>query len=392
MLKYEGEARASRHIPEAVNTELWTLAGGRCQFRGHNLRLYRSPVTQERVNLAQRAHVYSFAAKGPRGRGPYARKSKGLNGSGNLMLVCHGCHQAIDRDKQGEKYSAELLLGWKREHEARIERVTGINPKRSSHVVIYGSRIGDQDSPLQEDEAMGAIFPGRFPAESHPINLSMRCDHEDNTPEFWATEAAHLQRSFERQITQPISESRASHFSVFALAGIPLLVLLGALFTDKRGVDVYQPHRHPRSWNWAGRAPRSFKYSLKRPKRIQGEAALAFSLSGTIAHDRIKEVMDPRVSIWELSVPRPNNDFLRSQRQLSLFSSTVRQAIEDINQAHGRKPLHVFPAMPVACAIELGRLRMPQSDPPWIIYNQNNKLGGFTEALTIGAHHEQAEK
>lgn len=392
MLNYEGEAHATRHIQPAVTAELWALAGGRCQFRGHNQLLYRSPVTQERVNLAQRAHIYSFSVGGPRGRGPYARQSKGLNSTKNLMLVCHGCHQTIDRDKLGEKYSAEMLLGWKREHEVRIERVTGISPKRTSHVVLYGSRIGDQDSPLQEDEAMEAIFPGRYPAESHSINLSMKCDHEDNTPEFWVTEAAHLRRSFERLVTQPISESRASHFSVFAFAGIPLLVLLGTLFTDKRPVDVYQLHRHPRSWRWSGRTPRNFRFSLKRPKRIRGEPALVFSLSGSIDPARIQALMGSQVSIWELSIPRPYNDFLCSAGQLALFTSSARKAMEEINRAHGHKPVHVFPAMPVACAIELGRLRMPQSDPQWILYNQNNKLGGFTKALTVGAHHGQTEK
>jgi hypothetical protein len=392
MLNYEGEAHATRHIPHAVTAELWALAGGRCQFRGHNQLLYRSPVTQERVNLAQRAHIYSFSTEGSRGRGLYARKTKGLNSTKNLMLVCHGCHQTIDRDKLGGKYSAELLFGWKREHEVRIERVTGISPKRTSHVVLYGSRIGEQDSPLQEDEAMEAIFPGRYPAESHSINLSMKCDHEDDTPAFWVTEAAHLRRSFDRLVAQPISESRASHFSVFALAGIPLLILLGSLFTDKRAVDVYQPHRHPRGWRWSGRVPQDFQFSLKRPKRFRGEPALALSLSGSIGPERIQSVLGSKVSLWELSIPRPHNDFLRSQRQLSMFASFARQAMEDINRAHGRKPVHLFPAMPVACAIGLGRLRMPQSDPPWVIYNQNNKLGGFTKALAIGAHHEQTEK
>ncbi len=384
MLKHEGEAYPTRHIPESVTTELWVAAGGRCQFRGHNQLLYRSPVTQERVNIAQRAHIYSFSPDGPRGRGPHARTTKRLNSAENLMLVCHGCHQTIDRDKLGKKYSAELLLDWKREHEARIERVTGVNPKRSSHVVLYGSRIGEQDSPLQEDEAMEAIFPGRFPAESHSINLSMKCDHEDNTAEFWAAEAGHLKRSFDRQIAQPISDSRASHFSLFALAGMPLLILLGSLFTDKRAVDVYQPHRRPRTWRWIGRAQPGFKFLLKRPHRISGEPALVFSLSGSVDATRVRSVMGAKSSIWELSIPDPYNDFLRSRDQLALFASSARKAMEAINAAHGRKPVHIFPAMPVACAIELGRLRMPQSDPPWTIYNQNNKLGGFTKALTVG--------
>ena len=379
----------TRLIKDNVSRDLWVCAGGRCQFRGHNEILYRSPVTQEKVNRAQRAHIYSYAAKGPRGRGPYARKPAGLNKAENLMLVCHGCHQVIDRDKLGEKYSPELLREWKHEHEARIERNTGVHPKRKSHVVLYGSRISEQDSPLQEDEATGVIFPGRYPAENHAINLSMKFEHEDNTPEFWATEATHLRNSFERLVAQPISEGRASHFSLFALAGMPLLVLLGSLFTDKRMVDVYQPRRNPRGWRWLRRAPRKFRFSLKRPKQARGEPILVFSLSGSIDAARVRAALGRQAAIWELTIDEPYNDFLRSRDQLALFRTSVRQAMEEINRRHGRKPMHIFPAMPVACAIELGRLRMPQSDPPWILYNQNNKLGGFTTALTIGEHHER---
>ena len=57
----------------------------------------------------------------------------------------------------------------------------------------------------------------------------------------------------------------------------------------------------------------------------------------------------------------------------------------EIADAHGqRAPLNIFPAMPVACAVELGRIRMPKADMPWIVFDQNNKLGGFIKALEIG--------
>jgi hypothetical protein len=55
-----------------------------------------------------------------------------------------------------------------------------------------------------------------------------------------------------------------------------------------------------------------------------------------------------------------------------------------IKEAHGQNhPLRIFPAMPVACAVELGRVRMPKGDMPWIIYDQNNKAGGFIETVSI---------
>ena len=57
----------TRHIPVAVQTELWGRAAGRCEFAGCNKPLWKSSVTSERVNIAQKAHIYSFSEGGPRG-------------------------------------------------------------------------------------------------------------------------------------------------------------------------------------------------------------------------------------------------------------------------------------------------------------------------------------
>jgi hypothetical protein len=48
----------------------------------------------------------------------------------------------------------------------------------------------------------------------------------------------------------------------------------------------------------------------------------------------------------------------------------------------------IFPAMPVSCAVELGRIRMPKADPPWTIFDQNNQQRRFIHALTIGNTNE----
>ncbi|MFA0813857.1 hypothetical protein [Microbulbifer epialgicus] len=36
-------------------------------------------------------------------------------------------------------------------------------------------------------------------------------------------------------------------------------------------------------------------------------------------------------------------------------------------------PFHVFPVTPVSCVIEFGRVRMPKSDIPWLIYDHHVK-------------------
>ena len=103
---------------------VWGRAAARCEFNDCNRLLYKSPVTQEPVNLAEMAHIYSFSKDGPRGWGIFTRTPLALNDVGNLMLVCHDCHKKIDQDKTGKRYSADLLRRWKGKHEARVRIAT----------------------------------------------------------------------------------------------------------------------------------------------------------------------------------------------------------------------------------------------------------------------------
>jgi hypothetical protein len=371
-----------RYIKTAVEKELWARAAGRCQFDGCNKILYKSSITQERVNISEKAHIYSISEKGPRGRG-FLKSEKALNDISNLMLVCHECHKIIDHDKDGKKYSADLLKRWKNKHEQRVRIVTGIVPDKESHVVIYGANIGEERSPLQYNEVVEAMFPNRYPAEEKPVNLSMSCEHEDKDKSYWIIEEENLRKIFEKKIIPRIAENNPAHFSLFALAPQPLLIKLGTLFTDKISVETYQLHREPKTWKWQDH-PSNFEYIVKEPCNTNHPPALIVSLSGKISPIRITSVLGKSVSIWEITINTYNNDFLRSQTQLMMFRDRMRKLMISIKEKHGQSvPLSIFPAMPVACAIEFGRIRMPKADMPWIIYDQNNKKGGFIKALEI---------
>jgi hypothetical protein len=376
----------TRYIKHEVERELWARASGRCQFSGCNRILYKSPVTQDHVNISEKAHIYSFSETGPRGWGPFKKKPKGLNDVSNLILVCHDCHKTIDQDSKGQKYSASLLLDWKKQHEQRIEIVTGISPNKKSYVVMYGANIGDEKSLVQYNLAVEAMFPERYPTNNSPIELSMTWQNEDSKSDYWDIEKSNLEINFQRQIRPIIEKDKQSHFSLFAFAPQPLLVYLGALFTDKIPVEVYQPIREPRTWRWQ-KHPDNFEFIVKEPENFDKQPVLAFSLSGKITEDRITLVIGRNISVWEITVGKDflHNDFMRSQAQLAMFRQAVRKVMVSINEKHGLStPLHIFPAMPVSCAIEMGRVRMPKADMPWIIYDQNYKHHKFIKTIEIG--------
>ena len=374
----------TRWIRRAVERELWGRAAGRCQFPGCNRLLYKSPVTQERVNISEKAHILSFSERGPRGWGSLTNYQHRINDITNLMLVCHDCHKTIDKDAAGTRYPASLLSEWKCQHEDRVRIVTGISPTRKSHVILYGGKIGQENSLLQPDNAMAAMFPEWFPAEERPLTLSMRSEHEDTEELFWRSEAAHLRGAFERHVVPRINEADPNHFSVFAFANQPLLILLGALLTDKVPAELYQLHREPAGWRWQAGSD-DFPFRTVAPQQHQGTPALVISLSARIDPERVTSILGPDTAIWELTTDEGHNDFLKSRAQLVAFREAARKLIVKIAYTHGQHtPLNIFPAMPVACAVELGRVRMPKADMPWIVFDQNNKLGRFIKALEVG--------
>lgn len=372
----------TRSVPVSVQCLLWGRAAGRCEFGGCNLPLWKSRVTQEQVNIAEKAHIYSFGSRGPRGH--FGIAAGDLHDLSNLMLVCHACHRKIDRKRDGGRYPVSLLHQMRAAHERRIELVGAIAPEKSSHILLYGANIGDHSSPLNYAEAASALFPERYPAADRAIELSVHnssfCDRDAG---FWQNEAFELRRKFDRQVRLPIAEGAIRHLSVFAIAPQPLLVLLGSLLGDIVPSDVYQRHREPTTWEWPpeGETP---AFRLTRPTSVEGPAALVFEVSATVKVERIQQVLGEKVSVWSIGVPAPHNDVMKSRRQQAEFRAFVRTALDQIKSVHGQTAtLHVFPAMPVSVAVELGRVRMPKADMPWLVYDQVNARGGFVRALTI---------
>ncbi len=373
----------TRYIKPLVERELWARAAGRCQFSGCNTLLYKSAVTQESVNLAQKAHIYAFSEKGPRGWGPFKTGLNKLNDISNLMLTCHGCHRKIDQAGGADRYPADLLIAWKTQHEQRVEIVTGIAHDKKSNVVLYGANIGSEKSPIQYHTCVEAIFPQWYPATERPVLISMTSDLNDSSPQYWQTESQHLLKAFQRKILSIIEDEPCKHFSVFALAPQPLLIQLGSLFTDKIDVETYQLHREPKGWAWQ-ECEDEFDYIINKPHSFNGKPALIVSLSDHVSHERITRVIGEDTSIWEITLDNPHNDFMQDKQKLALLRKHLRSLIVEIKSKHGEAtPLHIFPVMPVSCAIEFGRTRMPKADMPWLIYDHDIETHEFIKAIEL---------
>jgi hypothetical protein len=371
-----------RYVSQPVTAMLWARAAGRCQFAGCNRQLWKSLVTQNEINVGQKAHIRSFSPIGPRGRQGIADAL--LNSADNLMLVCHQCHRDIDSENGEQMFPSDVLLAMKHAQEQRIELVTGIAADQTSHILFYGSNIGEQSPVLNFHQAATAMMPGRFPASRNSISLQMQnVALSDLEEAFWKNEDANLQRLFEKRVREALNEpANVKHLSVFALAAQPLLVRLGTLLGDISEVDVYQRHREPSTWNWP-EASAPLSYQVFRPQELNGVPCLIVDISGTVTRDRVHQVLGENTSIWRFTVEQPHNDIIKSPAHLTSFRTTVRKLFISIKAEHGQKtPLHVFLAAPVSVCVEFGRVRMPKADMPWVLYDHHN-AHGFRPVLNI---------
>jgi len=368
-------------IPTKVKTNLWRASAGRCQFDNCNVPLWLHTATMDKMNKSYIAHIYAFSKKGPRYHSVLSPKlAKDFS---NLMLVCDECHRIFDDMNRVKEFTAAKLIAMKKAHEERVELLTGIKPEKRSHVVLYGAKVGQHTSPLQFSQATAAILPDFYPSMSRALEIGLKASFEDHTESYWRIEDENLITQFKKEVEFIKGNHETQHFSVFGLAPQPLLVRLGTLLSDLYNTEIYQLHREPSTWNWLPHET-EVNHTIHQATGNGKTVALKFELSATIIDDRVNKVLGDGCEIWSITHEAPNNDYLRSKKHLQDFRVQMRKAFDRIKAKHGEDAtIHIFPAMPVSAAIELGRVWMPKADLPMILYDQNRKNNGFFKTIEI---------
>jgi len=371
------------HIPDRIKFRLWGKAGGRCQYKGCNKPLYIDSLTKAEFNTAYIAHIVADSTNGPRGDKILSEQLKA--DISNLMLMCDEHHRLIDRgDVEG--HPVELLQEMKQEHEQRIDMLSSLNSDAQSHIVLYGANIGEHTAPISFDKAVPALLPDKYPAEKPAIEMGFKnSSFYDSEEIYWIMEKGNLNRQFISQVIPKLKSGDITHLSIFALAPQPLLIELGRLLGDIYVAEVYQLHREPPTWEWQEKHTDIFEYEVEKPTTITDTVAINLSLSATVNDERITSIIGIDSSIWTVTIENPNNNFLQNKEQLSQFRELFRNLLNEIKATHGEKvKINIFPAVPVAIAVEIGRVWMPKADLPMVIYDQSYKEHKFIETLTIG--------
>ncbi|MFB9991942.1 SAVED domain-containing protein [Deinococcus oregonensis] len=378
-------------LPVKVQNELWGRAAGRCEFKDCNILLYEDSLTGQRHNAATIAHIVAAKADGPRGdpvRSPLLVKA-----IENLMLTCKLHGSLIDNHEYVDQFEEAVLLDYKRKHEQRIKEATAaLDDQRTALLVLQG-RIGTKLSRINLAEVRKAIHP-RWPGsdEETTIDLNDLIVGEDRAS-YW--EAASEQIKDEIKSLLKKLKGKSAHVSVFALAPVPLLTLLGFQLGSRVDADLFQCHRDkPQDpWCWAEGEPLSEdKFELFEPETVDAELtdiALVVSVSRKILPSLVNSTLNIPHARFEIRARSTGTDFLKYRSQLTLFAAEHRLVMKMIGEQFPKvRRVHLFQASPIPLAIEAGRNLIEKADPEIIVYELNGDT--YLPALTLNAGRRRA--
>lgn len=367
-------------IKAKVRETLFGKAGGRCEYRGCNELLTVDHLTRKAGKFSAFAHIVADSPDGPRGHETRSEELK--TDIDNIMLLCLRHHKLIDVDDV-DGHSEERLCEMKKEHEARIERLTAIDDTHRTVVLSMEANIGGRKGVVDQNQAFLAVLP-RYPAEHIAIDLA-HWDLRDGERITWAACVEQISSRLE-DLQKALVRTDAKHVSVFALAPMPLLMWLGRCLGDIVGGTAFQRHRETEDWQWREPVSPPVQFGLERPEehKPDEDVVLVLSISAEVAPERLEAAPVDTSQWFHLRAHPQSVHAVRTAEDVGAFRAIAREVMTEIAGSYpaGTK-VHVLPAAPNSLCVEFGRLLLPKADPDLIVYDWNGDLGGWVEALTL---------
>lgn len=356
-------------------------AAGMCEFEGCNKRLFYDNVTLSQFNNAYVAHIVASSPNGPRGDEVLSPLlSDNLD---NLMLMCADHHKLIDMPTTGPRdYPVERLKEMKRNHEEKIENLCNLFYVPKTEIVIFSSPIkGKTSVNIDYDLAAKAVIPEKQPASSYGVNIFVNSNHEYRSKDYWDDCAKSIELHYNMGLYNPYIQFHKADFSVFPIAPIPLIIKLGELIGDKVPCDVFQKTRHPDTWEWQANEITN-KFVLEKTKLDYKTEKVAIIISITDDVDINRISVSDYVAVYKIKAENLGVDAIKSKEDLSAFWHLYQEVCGEILNTYGKEcSIHLFPAVPVSAAFEIGRRYMPHTYPKITIFEEDE---GFFGTITIG--------
>lgn len=384
--------KRKKQPPERERHRVWVAAGGRCTICGKYL--LEGALTKRPFRLGELAHIVGQqnTPGSPRGTAEVMSETD-RDRAENLMLVCAGEHQEIDRNGVLDLLQVQELRAIKAKHEDWIRRVTGLRPDDTTVVVRLLGDVRGRAVELDRATATAAVirgdarwpdFPLTYAQDGVEIDLRQLPGEDPATDAYWSAAVAKIDGVLER-LKEGVRDGRSKHVSVFAFARLPLLVHLGSRLDDAYGVSIYQRHRSTQGWDWPdGASDTVFGHrALAGHDDKADEAVLLINASGTVRRDELPDALRALpVYVVAPDDVTPHTDTVASPASLISFETAVRAVLADVEATHKQvRRLHVIAAAPLSAAVVLGRVRDPHVHPSYVLYDRADS--GYRPVLEI---------
>ena len=274
----------------------------------------------------------------------------------------------------GEKIilkSQELQLKTISDRLDEINLFLNLEKNRNVLIVTYSANMQGKQWTLNR------IVPSR-------VDLSIKnSPMQPESKEFWLYAQKSLVAEFNKRVLAFLEDGYA--VDLYALAPIPLLVLLGNLFANRPNINIFQLRKVPSSFEWEEDGEKlDIKVTQLSNALLNEEVALLMSFSGKVNRGNVVRAIGNKIPMIEMSIKEPFDDFLRTKSQLDEFLLEYRK-VKASFVSKGVKTIHLFAAIPIAFAIGIGQAYNPNYDPNLVTYDF--KQGNYLKALTVGENY-----
>ncbi|MBX8473176.1 SAVED domain-containing protein [Pseudomonas cichorii] len=361
---------------------VWTQAAGHCELCGTDLMYdYRAGKP---MKWGEVAHILPASPKGPRGRSDHdEEKAASLtNDPANLMLLCPGCHDRIDRDADG--YPESDLSGL---HQAYLERVrlaaTTPDGGRAIPVIVQSQHFAtNNDIPVRD--LLVAMSSEGLTAFDHPIKITFPApSHRGRDAHYWQSIQDNVQHELEQQLKRRGGVyGDAPTLAVVGVADIPALIMLGQSLGDRSKRLLFSFNReHQLRWPDQSAEPPEFVFN--QPADGEGPLALVLSISAQVPTRDVEDALHG-ARIAELTIPVPSYAMVQNRRVIHAFRDALQTHLSRL-EAMTADTIHVFAAIPAALAIEFGALLTTQHQHAYLIFDRDkDNQNRFTPTLQLG--------
>lgn len=380
-------------LDPTVKLKVWVRCGGRCAIC--NKYLLEDGLVGREVTVGELAHIIGQANTENSPRGISTTPEEERNDANNLVLICPNDHTAIDRKQLGDVMTVELVKGLKQRHERRIRQATELASSKDTVIVrLVGDVAGTAVELTRERTGAAALAAGdRFPTypfsyDQTSVEIDLRNLPNPGSDTYFTTACQMIDALFDGPLGHGIATNQIEHLSIFGFARIPLLVYLGSKLDDGIDVALFQRQRVSGEWEWVGKRSVAYTTTAHNHSERATDIVVLVSISAPISRDEIPSHLSecPVLEIRPKSAGQDTNRF-KSKAELASFSEEYRAMLGRIERDY--KPhaerIHLIAAAPIAAAIEMGRLRDPNSHPGVVVYQRDGGSGGerYTAAVTI---------